>query len=179
MTRRIVITEFVTLDGVMEDPGGAEGAPFGGWAFTFDRGDAGNAFKQEEQMAADAMLLGRRTYEGFAAAWPSMTDDYGYAEKMNSMPKYVVSSTLTEPAWSNTTVIGLDEIEQLEGNVIVHGSRQLVQALFERRLVDEVRLVLYPTVLGAGEKLFGVPADFALVSAEPSAQVVLLVYERA
>jgi dihydrofolate reductase len=95
------------------------------------------------------------------------------------MPKYVVSSTLTEPAWSNTTVVGLDEIEQLEGNVIVHGSRQLVQALFERRLVDEVRLVLYPTVLGAGEKLFDAPADFALVSAEPSAQVVLLVYERA
>lgn len=179
MTRRIVITEFVTLDGVMEDPGGAEGAPFGGWAFTFDRGDAGNAFKQEEQMAADAMLLGRRTYEGFAAAWPSMTDDYGYAEKMNSMPKHVVSSTLSDPAWSGSRVIGLEDVEQLEGQILVHGSHQLVQALLERQLVDELRLVLYPTALGAGKKLFDVPADFTLVSAEPSAQVVLLVYERA
>jgi dihydrofolate reductase len=179
MSRRIVVTEFVTLDGVMEDPGGAEGTPFGGWAFKFDRGDAGNRFKQEEQMAADAMLLGRKTYEGFAAAWPSRTDEYGYAEKMNTMPKYVVSSTLRDPEWDNTTVIGLDDVGSLEGNVIVHGSHRLVQGLLERQLVDKVRLVLYPTALGAGEKLFGVPADFTLVSAEPSAQVVLLVYERA
>ena len=179
MSRRIVVTEFVTLDGVMEDPGGAEGTPFGGWAFKFDRGDAGNAFKQEEQMAADALLLGRKTYEGFAAAWPSMTDDYGYAEKMNSMPKYVVSSTLSDAAWSGSRVIGLADVERLDGQILVHGSHQLVQALLERQLVDEVRLVLYPTALGAGKQLFDVPADFTLVSAEPSAQVVLLVYERA
>jgi dihydrofolate reductase len=179
MSRRIVVTEFVTLDGVMEDPGGAEGTPFGGWAFKFDRGDAGNAFKQEEQMAADALLLGRKTYAGFAAAWPSRTDDYGYAEKMNSMPKYVVSSTLTDPAWTNTSVIGVDDVENLEGNILLHGSRQLAQALLARKLVDEVRLVLYPTALGDGKKLFDVPGDYSLVSAEPSAQVVLLVYERA
>src|SRR5690242_12816952 len=137
MSRRIVVTEFVTLDGVMEDPGGAEGTPFGGWAFKFDRGDGGNQFKQEELMAADALLLGRKTYEGFAAAWPSMTDDYGYAEKMNSMPKYVVSSTLRDPEWSGAQVVTLDDVERLEGNLLVHGSHQLVQGLFERELVDE------------------------------------------
>jgi dihydrofolate reductase len=175
MNRRIVVSEFVTLDGVMEDPGGAEGSPFGGWAFKFDRGDAGNQFKQDELMAADALLLGRKTYEGFAAAWPSITDDDGFAEKMNSMPKYVVSSTLAEPTW-NATRIDLDDIEDLDGNLLVAGSQQLVQTLFEHKLVDEVRLVLYPAALGGGKNLFAVPAEFTLVSAEPSAQVVLLTY---
>src|SRR3954451_6310059 len=113
MSRNIVVTEFVTLDGVMEDPGGAEGTPFGGWAFTFERGEAGNRFKLEELMAADAQLLGRKTYEGFAKAWPSMTDEAGFADKMNSMPKYVVSTTLSDPTWSNTTVIGLEDIDDL------------------------------------------------------------------
>jgi dihydrofolate reductase len=178
MSRHIVVTEFVTLDGVMEDPGGAEGTPFGGWAFRFERGDAGNQFKQSELMAADAQLLGRRTYDGFAAAWPSMQDEYGFADKMNAMPKYVVSSTLTEPAWNNTTVIGLEDVEDLEGSILVAGSNQLVHTLFEHRLVDEVRLVVYPTVLGAGKRLFEVPVDLELRSAEPSEQVVLLTYGR-
>lgn len=178
--RKVVVSQFVTLDGVMEDPGGAEKDEngFGGWAFRFDRGDAGDRFKLEELMAADSLLLGRRTYEGFAAAWPSMTDEQGFADKMNSMPKYVVSSTLTEPEWAGSRVIGLDEIEDLEGTVLVAGSQQLVQTLLERRLVDELRLVLYPTAVGAGKKLFEVPADFTLVSAEPSAQVVLLTFSR-
>jgi dihydrofolate reductase len=177
MSRHIVVTEFVTLDGVMEDPGGAEGTPFGGWAFTFERGEAGNRFKFDELMAADAQLLGRKTYEGFAAAWPSMTDEQGFAEKMNGMPKYVVSSTLREPEW-NATVIGLEDIEDLEGNILVAGSHQLVQTLLQHRLVDEVRLVVYPTALGAGKKLFEVPADFTLTSAEQSEQVVLVTLER-
>ncbi|HET8527631.1 MAG TPA: dihydrofolate reductase family protein [Gaiellaceae bacterium] len=181
MNRRIVVSEFVTLDGVMEDPGGAEREAngFGGWAFRFDRGDAGDRFKLEELTAADALLLGRVTYEGFAAAWPSMTDEQGFAEKMNSMPKYVVSSTLSEPTWANTTVIGLEDVDGLEGNVLVAGSQQLVQTLLERRLVDELRLVLYPTAVGRGKRMFDVPADFSLVSAQPSAQVVLLTYARA
>jgi dihydrofolate reductase len=178
MNRHIVVTEFVTLDGVMEDPGGAEGTPFGGWAFKFERGEAGNRFKLEELLTADAQLLGRKTYEGFAAAWPSRTDEAGFAEKMNSMPKYVVSSTLREPEWNNTTVIGLDDVEQLEGTILVAGSHQLVQGLFERGLVDELRLVVYPTVLGSGKKLFGAPVDLELRSAEPSEQVVLLTYGR-
>src|SRR3954451_2577871 len=179
MSRNIVVTEFVTLDGVMEDPGGAEGTPFGGWAFQFERGEAGNRFKFDELMAADAQLLGRKTYDGFAKAWPSMTDEQGFADKMNTMPKYVVSSTLQDPTWPNTTVIGLGDIEDLEGNILVAGSHQLVQTLLEHRLVDEVRLVLYPTAVGGGRKLFEVPADFTLVSAEPSDQVVLLEYARA
>ena len=176
MSRRIVVTEFVTLDGVMEDPGGSEGTSFGGWAFKFERGEAGNRFKLEELMEADAQLLGRKTYEGFAQAWPGREDEAGFAEKMNSMPKYVVSSTLRDPEWNNSQVIGLDDVASLEGTILVAGSHQLVQALFERGLVDEVRLVLYPTVLGAGKKLFEVPADFTLVSAEASDQVVLLTY---
>jgi dihydrofolate reductase len=175
MTRRIVVSEFVTLDGVMEDPGGSEGTPHGGWAFKFDRGDAGDRFKLDELMDADALLLGRKTYEGFAAAWPTIADEQGFAEKMNSMPKYVVSSTLAEPTW-NATRIGLEDIEELDGNLLVAGSRQLVQALFEHELVDEVRLVLYPAALGGGKKLFEVPAELTLVSAEASAQVALLVY---
>jgi len=178
MSRRIVVTEFVTLDGVMEDPGGSEGTPFGGWAFKFERGDAGNRFKLEELQEADAQLLGRKTYEGFAQAWPGREDEAGFAEKMNSMPKYVVSSTLRDPEWNNSQVIGLDDVASLEGTILVAGSHQLVQALFERKLVDEVRLVLYPTVLGAGKKLFEVPADFTLVNADPSEQVVLLRYLR-
>jgi dihydrofolate reductase len=178
MSRRIVVTEFVTLDGVMEDPGGSEATPFGGWAFKFERGDAGNRFKLEELQEADAQLLGRKTYEGFAQAWPGREDEAGFADKMNSMRKYVVSSTLRDPEWNNSQVIGLDDVASLEGTILVAGSHQLVQALFERKLVDEVRLVLYPTVLGAGKKLFEVPADFTLVNAEPSEQVVLLRYLR-
>jgi dihydrofolate reductase len=178
MNRRIVVTEFVTLDGVMEDPGGSEGTSFGGWAFKFDRGDAGNRFKLDELLTADAQLLGRKTYEGFAAAWPSREDEQGFAARMNSMPKYVVSSTLTDPEWTNTTVIGLDEVESLEGTILVAGSNQLVHGLFERGLVDELRLVLYPTVLGAGKKLFATPVDLELRTAEPSGQVVLLTYGR-
>jgi dihydrofolate reductase len=180
MMRTIVVSEFVTLDGVMEDPGGAEGGR-GGWAFRFERGDEGNKFKFDELMAADAMLLGRRTYDGFAAAWPSMTDEAGFADKMNSMPKYVVSSTLTDPTWANTTVIRLEDVEDLEGNILVAGSGQLVQTLLEHRLVDEIRLVVYPTVLGGGKKLFGDQPEertFEVVEAKPSAEVVLLTLRR-
>src|SRR5918911_2545717 len=115
---KLVVTEFITVDGVFEDPGGGEDFDRGGWAFQFDRGPEGDKFKLDELMASDAQLLGRRTYEGFAAAWPSMQDEQGFADKMNSMPKYVVSSTLTEPEWNNTTVIGLDEIEDLEGTLL-------------------------------------------------------------
>src|SRR5438067_565644 len=103
----VVVTEFVTLDGVFEDPGGGEGFERGGWAFQFDRGPEGDQFKLDELLASDAQLLGRRTYEGFAAAWPSMADEQGFADKMNSMPKYVVSATLadTDATWNSSTVI--------------------------------------------------------------------------
>src|SRR3954466_2137931 len=135
MTRTIVVSEFVTLDGVMEDPGGAEGGR-GGWAFRFERGDEGDKLKLDELMTADAMLRGRRTDEGFAAAWPSMTDEVGFADKMNSMPKYVVSSTLTKTEWNNSTVLEGDVAESVaersektDGDILVGGSRQLAQGL--------------------------------------------------
>src|SRR3954454_6978624 len=146
MMRTIVVSEFVTLDGVMEDPGGAEGGR-GGWAFRFERGDEGDKFKLDELLAADALLLGRRTYEGFAAAWPSMADEQGFAEKMNSMPKYVVSSTLEGADWNTSTVLKGDVAEEVsklkqevDGVILVAGSAQLVQAMLEHDLVDQLRL---------------------------------------
>jgi dihydrofolate reductase len=161
---RIVVTEFVSLDGVVEAPGGGEDFKYAGWSFEIKRGDEGDAFKLEELRATDALLLGRVTYEGFAAAWPSREGEF--ADKFNSMPKYVVSSTLREPAWNNTTVLGPDlsaEVTKVrdehEGDVVIHGSPQLVQALVEHDLVDELRLMVYPVVLGAGKRLFGETSD--------------------
>jgi dihydrofolate reductase len=155
---RIVVTEFVSLDGVFEDPGGAEGFEHGGWTFTFDRGEDGDAFKLDELKASDAQLLGRVTYEGFAKAWPSYTDEVGFAEKMNAMPKYVVSSTLTEPSWTNSTVIGMADVAALKdrysGDILVAGSGQLVRGLTGAGLVDEYRLMVFPVILGSGRRLF-------------------------
>jgi dihydrofolate reductase len=154
----IVVTEFISLDGVFEDPGGAEGYEHGGWTFTFNQGEDGGKFKLDELMAADAQLLGRVTYEGFAKAWPAMTDPVGFADKMNAMPKYVVSSTLTEPAWHNSSVIGLDHVAKLKdqypGDILVAGSGQLVRGLTDRGLVDEYRLMVFPVILGTGKRLF-------------------------
>ena len=155
---KIVVTEFISLDGVFEDPGGAEGYQHGGWTFTFNQGDDGSKFKLDELMAADAQLLGRVTYEGFAKAWPAMTDPVGFADKMNGMPKYVVSSTLADPAWNNTTVISLDEAAKLKdrylGDILVAGSGQLVRGLTGLGLVDEYRLMVFPVILGTGRRLF-------------------------
>ncbi len=134
---KIVVTEFVSLDGVFEDPGGAEGYEHGGWTFTFDQGEEGPKFKLDELMASDAQLLGRVTYEGFAKAWPAMKDPVGFADKMNGMPKYVVSSTLTNPSWNNTTVITVDEVnklkDQYQGDILIAGSGHLVRALTVNR----------------------------------------------
>jgi dihydrofolate reductase len=161
---RIVVTEFVSLDGVMEDPGGSENFRYGGWSFEIGRGDEGNQFKLEETRASDALLLGRRTYEGFADAWPSREGEF--ADKFNTMPKYVVSSTLEAPEWNNSTVLKGDlgeEVAKLRekhgGDVVVHGSAQLVQALLEQDLVDELRLMVWPVVLGSGKRLFGDLSD--------------------
>jgi dihydrofolate reductase len=157
---RIVVTEFVSLDGVMEDPGGAEDFRHGGWTFEIERGEEGDKFKLDETVNAEALLLGRRTYEGFAAAWPSREGEF--ADKFNTMPKYVVSSTLEEPEWNNSTVLKGDVPEEVaklkqeqDGAIVVHGSAQLVQTLVEHDLVDEVRLMVFPVVLGSGKRLFG------------------------
>ena len=161
---RIVVTEFVSLDGVMEDPGGSENFAQGGWSFKISRGDEGDKFKLDETFASEALLLGRVTYEGFAEAWPSR--DGEFADKFNSMPKYVVSSTLAEPEWNNSTVLKGDVVEEVgklrqeqDGDIVVHGSARLVQTLIEHDLVDELRLMVYPVVLGSGKRLFGETSD--------------------
>jgi dihydrofolate reductase len=159
---RIVVTEFVSLDGVIEAPGGGEEYKHAGWTFEIDRGEEGDRFKLDELVEAEAQLLGRVTYEGFAAAWPKMDDEAGFAEKMNTMPKYVVSSTLREAEWQNSTVLSGDFVEEIEklkrevdGVILVAGSAQLVQGLIENDLVDELRLMVFPVVLGSGKRLFG------------------------
>jgi dihydrofolate reductase len=176
--RRVVVTEFISVDGVIEAPGGGEDFERGGWAFQFDRGDEGNKFKLDELFEADAQLLGRRTYEGFAAAWPNRPDDEaGFTRKMNGMQKYVVSNTLEDPSWENTTVLKGDAAESVrklkedgDGVLLLAGSAQLVQALTEAGLVDEYRLMVFPLVIGDGKRLFGetsAAAALKLVESKP------------
>ncbi|MFL5919128.1 MAG: dihydrofolate reductase family protein [Gaiellaceae bacterium] len=183
---QIVVTEFVSLDGVMEAPGGGEGFRHDGWTFEIERGDDGNTFKLDETMSSAALLLGRRTYEGFAAAWPSREGEF--AEKFNSMPKYVVSSTLDKPEWTNTTVLrSLDDAkkakDEVDGDLVVHGSAQLVQGLLEQDLVDELRLMVFPVVLGEGKRLFGATSDKKRLQLADSKivgdGVAILIYRRA
>ncbi len=168
---RIVVTEFVSLDGVMEAPGGGEDFKHAGWTFEINRGDEGDKFKLDETLSSEALLLGRVTYEAFASAWPSRTDEVGFADKFNSMPKYVVSSTLENPEWNNSTVLKGDVAEEVaklkrqhDGDIVVHGSARLVsarlvQTLVEHDLVDELRLMVFPVVLGTGKRLFGETSD--------------------
>jgi dihydrofolate reductase len=185
---RIVVTEFVSLDGVMEDPGGAESFRHGGWSFEVSRGDEGNQFKLDETLSSEALLLGRITYEGFAAAWPSREGEF--ADKFNTMPKYVVSSTLEEPEWNNSTVLKGDVAEEVaklrqeqDGDIVVHGSARLVQTLLERDLVDELRLMVFPVVLGSGKRLFDGLSDkkpLRLVESKVVGDgVAILIYEPA
>ncbi|MFI0404505.1 alpha/beta fold hydrolase [Actinomadura sp. 3N508] len=175
--RKIIVSEFITLDGVIEKPGEL------GWAFRFARGDEGDAIKAGEIRDAGALLLGRTTYDGFAQAWPQQTGEF--ADTMNGMPKYVVSSTLEKPGWDNTTVITLDDVAELKrqpgGDILVNGSARLVQALAARGLVDEYRLMVYPIVLGGGQRLFAAGAEeesLRLVDARPVGDdgIVLLTY---
>jgi dihydrofolate reductase len=184
---RIVVTEFVSLDGVMEDPGGSENFKYGGWTFEISRGQEGDKFKLDETMSSEALLLGRRTYEGFAEAWPSR--DGEFADRLNSMPKYVVSSTLEDPEWTNSTVLNGDLAEEArrvrdehEGDIVVHGSAQLVQGLLESDLVDELRLMVFPVVLGDGKRLFGQTSGkkpLRLKSTQTVGDgVAILIYER-
>ncbi len=185
---RIVVTEFVSLDGVVEDPGGAEDFKYGGWSFEFDRGEEGDKFKLEEALDAEALLLGRVTYEGFAAAWPSRGGEF--ADKFNAMPKYVVSSTLKEAEWTNSTVLRGDVVDEagklrqeLEGEIVVHGSARLVQTLIEHDLVDELRLMVFPVALGSGKRLFGETSDkkrLRLVESRTVGDgIAILIYEPA
>jgi dihydrofolate reductase len=184
---RIVVTEFISLDGVVEDPGGSENFKHGGWSFEIPRGEEGDKFKLDETMESDALLLGRVTYEGFAQAWPQRGGEF--ADKFNNMPKYVVSSTLSDPAWTNSTVLDGDVAEAVanvsekhDGDIVVHGSVQLVQALLDQGLVDELRLMVFPVVLGSGKRLFGETTEkmpLRLVDSKTVGDgVAILVYQR-
>jgi dihydrofolate reductase len=185
---RIVVTEFVSLDGVMQAPGGEE-FKYPGWSFEFDRGDDGNQFKLDETMETDVLLIGRVTYESFAGAWPSREGPF--AEKFNTMPKYVVSSTLEDPEWNNTTVLKGDAVEEasrlkdrVDGVIQTPGSLRLVQALVEADLVDELHLMVFPVVLGTGRKLFGDTSDKSNWKLTETKQVgpdgvLVLIYQRA
>jgi dihydrofolate reductase len=185
---RIVVTEFASLDGVMEDPGGSEDFRHGGWTFEYWRGDDGDKFKVDETMNSAALLLGRVTYEGFADAWPSREGEF--ADKFNRMPKYVVSTTLEDPEWTNSTVISGDVPQavarlrdEIEGEIVVHGSATLVQTLLDNDLVDELRLMVFPVVLGSGKRLFADADDKKSLRLTDSMTVgdgvAILVYQRA
>jgi dihydrofolate reductase len=183
--RKVIVSEFITLDGVMEDPGGAEKFERGGWAFQFDRGPEGDKFKLDEVMASDALLLGRKTYQGFAEAWPTRTGDF--ADKMNGMTKYVVSTTLEQAGWNNSTLIKsnvAEEVSKLKAlpgqEILVAGSDRLVHTLMQHDLVDELRLMVFPVVLGCGKRLFNDQGErhaFQLVESKPvGSGVLILIY---
>ncbi len=185
---RIVVTEFSSLDGVMEAPGG-EDFKYPGWSFEFDRGEDGNQFKLEETLESVALLLGRRTYESFAGAWPNREGEF--ADKFNTMPKFVVSTTLKDPEWSNTTVLDSGDAttqvrklkEEFDGELQVPGSHRLVQELIEADLVDQINLMVFPVILGTGKQaLEPTPEkrDMRLKESKVVGEgVLVLVYERA
>jgi dihydrofolate reductase len=186
---RIVVTEFVSLDGVMQAPGG-EDFKYKNWTFDFDRGEDGNQFKLDEVLEADAHLLGRVTYESFAGAWPNREGDM--ADKLNKDPKYVVSTTLEDPEWANVTVLDSGDAsaqvkklkDDIDGTILLAGSRRLVQELLDSDLVDQINLMMFPVALGTGDRMFGEMGDkktWKLTDTGPVGKdgVLVLTYERA
>jgi dihydrofolate reductase len=161
MPRRIIVTEYASLDGVIQDPVGMEGSGLGDWTGPFTRGPEGDKFKHEELFAAAAILLGRITYDGFAAVWPTVDDPEGFARRINSLPKYVASRSLKKAAWQNSTLIEQDLVGAVKsikamqgGDILIYGSASIVHQLMPHGLIDEFRLMIYPTVLGRGVRLF-------------------------
>jgi dihydrofolate reductase len=189
MPARIVVTEFVSLDGVMEAPGGEPAFKYPGWTFEFDRGDDGNQFKLDETRQADALLMGRRTYDSFAGAWPQREGEF--ADTFNSMPKFVVSTTLKDPGWNNTTVLAGGDAtaevrtlkETFDGELQVPGSHRLVQELIGSDLVDQINLMVFPVILGTGKKAFEETPERRNLRLKESKVVgdgvAVLIYERA
>jgi dihydrofolate reductase len=184
---RVVVTEYMSLDGVVEDPVGMENSGLGNWTGPFARGAKGDAFKHEELFASDALLLGRRTYDAFAAVWPTVKDETGFSDRINTMPKFVASTTMATAAWRNSTVVSGDLANQVgalkrrfERDILIYGSASLVHALMPAGLIDELRVMVYPTVLGAGKRLFpeGVRSPLTLVECSQfGGGIVLLRYE--
>lgn len=184
---KLIVSEFVSLNGVIEAPGGEEGHPHSGWTFESIYGDDHYAYKQEEIEEAGSLLLGRKTYEGFSAAWPER--EGSFADKINSMPKYVVSSTLTDPEWHNTTVLAGDPVESVSklkdqdgGPILVNGSAQLVHALAEAGLVDEYRAMVHPVLIADGLRMFPDPQSMQKLRLSESiaydSGVALLIHEK-
>lgn len=186
MVRKIVVTEYVSLDGVVEDPVGMEGSGLGDWTGPYKRGPAGDKFKHDELFSADTLLLGRRTYDGFAAVWPTVKDETGFADRINALPKYVLSATLKRADWNNSHILSdgfPDRVAKLKKeagrDILVYGSASLVHLLIQHDLVDEIRMMIYPTVLGRGKKLFPeqTKANFRLVECSQfGSGIVLLRY---
>ena len=184
--RKILVTEFMSMDGVIEDPGGAEKFKHGGWSIPYWTEEIAK-FKFDELMATGAHLLGRVTYQGFAAAWPTRKDEGGFADRMNALPKYVVSTTLKNAGWNNSTIIKEDIVEaiarlkqQSGQDLLVAGSATLIQTLMQNDLIDEYRLLVYPVLLGSGKRLFrdGGKLPLKLIETKPfSSGVVLLRYQ--
>jgi dihydrofolate reductase len=188
---KLIVSEDVSVDGVFQDNGRADEIERGGWAVRFDRGDDGDKFKMDELAAGGAQLLGRRTYDLFAAAWPQIDDEMGAADYMNGMPKYVVSTTLTDPEWNNTTVLKGDVAEEvkklkaeIDGHIVVYGSGRLVATLLDEGLIDELRLMVHPAIVGEGKHLFGAQSDLSVLKLTDSKPVgpdgiIVLTYEPA
>jgi dihydrofolate reductase len=186
---KVVVSEFITVDGVIDSPGGEPEFERSGWAFQFERGPDGEKFKFDELMAAGALLLGRITYEAFAKAWPTMEGTRAFGEKMNSIPKYVASTTLKQAGWNNSTIIGADLAEevaklkgQIDGDILINGSGNLVRSLMEHDLIDEYRLQVFPIVVGAGKRLFGdssKSSDLRLVDTATAGDTLILTYHPA
>jgi dihydrofolate reductase len=189
MTKKIVVTEYVSVDGVVEDPVGMEDSGLGNWTGPFSRGPEGDRFKLEELLGADSLIFGRVTYAAFAAAWPHIKDEAGFAARMNGLPKYVASSTLKEATWGNSTVWNGDIVSaakafkaQGDGEALIYGSASIVHQLAPAGLIDEYRLMIYPTILGAGKRLYldGAKSKMSLVECKRlGGGIVLLRYATA
>ena len=185
--RKIIVSEYVTLDGVIEDPGGGDKSKYGGWSLQFWNEQA-MKFKYDELFACDALLLGRVTYDGFARAWPAMKDAGDFGERMNSISKFVVSTSLKNAEWNNSTIINNNVVakikalkEQSEKDILIAGSAELVHTLMQYDLVDEFRLMIHPIVVGGGKRLFGEGIDrkiLRLVDTKSfSSGIVVLTYQ--
>jgi dihydrofolate reductase len=183
MPRKIIVTQYMTLDGVIEDPVGMENSGLGNWTGPFTRGPDGDVFKLDELVAADSLIFGRTTYDGFAAVWPNIKDQAGYADRMNALPKVVASTTLQDPTWQNTIVWSGDLVEAAtafkadgDGETLIFGSISIVHQLAQAGLIDEYRVMVYPILVGAGKRLFpdGLVGQLSLIESKQLGDGIML-----
>lgn len=183
MAKKLVVTDYISLDGVIEDPVGMENSGLGNWTGPFKRGPAGDKFKRDELFAAAELIFGRATYDAFEAAWPHMADETGFADRMNTLPKYLATSTRTSASWGPTTIWNGDLAAAVRarkaeghGDILIYGSVSVVHQLAPLGLIDEYRLMIYPTILGAGKRLFpdGARSGLALAESKQLGDGILL-----